>query len=136
MPAKQPLFYPAQKRLLTALGERLRLARLRRKLTIEITCQRASISRMTLFRAEAGSPAIALGTLLRILSVLGLEGDLEALAQHLAAQAGIEVPASELRRFSGEYHTFCVQRFDRSGARRRLPVPPPPVPFGHRAQLL
>src|ERR1700679_1920936 len=81
MPAKQPIFYPAQKRILTALGERLRLARLRRKLTIEITCQRASISRMTLFRAEAGSPAIALGTLLRILSVLGLEGDLDLLAR-------------------------------------------------------
>ncbi|MGD0494167.1 MAG: hypothetical protein ABSC32_21795 [Steroidobacteraceae bacterium] len=30
-------------------------------------------------------------------------GAWEALAQHLAAQAGIEVPASELRRFSGEY---------------------------------
>jgi transcriptional regulator with XRE-family HTH domain len=54
---------------------------LRRKLTIEVTCQRAGISRMTLFRAEAGSPAIALGTLLRILAVLGLEGDLEALAR-------------------------------------------------------
>ena len=47
-------------------------------------------------------------------------GAWEALAQHLAAQAGIEVPASELSRFSGEYHTFCVQRFDRSGARRRF----------------
>lgn len=47
-------------------------------------------------------------------------GAWESLAQHLAAQAGIEVPASELRRFSGEYHTFCVQRFDRSGARRRF----------------
>jgi transcriptional regulator with XRE-family HTH domain len=81
MPSKQPPFYPGQKRILTALGERLRLARLRRKLSIDITCQRAGISRMTLFRAEAGSPAIALGTLLRILAVLGLEGDLEALAR-------------------------------------------------------
>ena len=81
MPAKQPPVYPAQKRILTALGERLRLARLRRKLTIDIACQRAGISRMTLFRAEAGSPAIALGTLLRILSVLGLESDLEYLAR-------------------------------------------------------
>lgn len=81
MPAKQPRFYPGQKRILEALGERLRLARLRRKLTIDITCQRAGISRMTLFRAEAGSPAIALGTLLRILAVLGLEGDLESLAR-------------------------------------------------------
>jgi transcriptional regulator with XRE-family HTH domain len=81
MPARQPPFYPSQKRILAALGERLRLARLRRKLTIDITCQRAGISRMTLFRGEAGSPAIALGTLLRILSVLGLEGDLEGLAR-------------------------------------------------------
>jgi transcriptional regulator with XRE-family HTH domain len=81
MPAKQPPYYPGQKRILTALGERLRLARLRRKLTIDVTCQRAGISRMTLFRAEAGSPAIALGTLLRILAVLGLEGDIEALAR-------------------------------------------------------
>jgi serine/threonine-protein kinase HipA len=45
-------------------------------------------------------------------------GAWEALAQRLAARAGIEVPASELRRFNGEYHTFCVKRFDRSGARR------------------
>ena len=36
---------------------------------------------MTLFRAEAGSPAIVLGTLLRILAVLGLEADLEARAR-------------------------------------------------------
>jgi transcriptional regulator with XRE-family HTH domain len=81
MPAKQPLFYPAQKRVLLALGERLRLARLRRKLGVEITCQRAGISRMTLFRAEGGSPAIALGTLVRILSVLGLEADLDLIAR-------------------------------------------------------
>lgn len=36
---------------------------------------------MTLFRAEAGSPAIALGTLVRILSVLGLEGDVDLIAR-------------------------------------------------------
>lgn len=81
MPAKQPPIYLSQKRILAALGERLRLARLRRKLAVDITCQRAGISRMTLFRAERGSPAIALGTLVRILSVLGLEGDLELIAR-------------------------------------------------------
>lgn len=81
MPAKQPHFYPTQRRLLAALGERLRLARLRRKLGVDITGQRAGISRMTLFRAEGGSPAIALGTLVRILSVLSLEGDLDLIAR-------------------------------------------------------
>ena len=68
--------YLPQKRLLTGLGERLRLARLRRKLSVGLTCERAGISRMTLYRAEAGSSAVAVGTLVRILSVLGLEADL------------------------------------------------------------
>ena len=97
MPAKQPPFYPGQKRLLVALGERLRLARLRRKLTIEVTCQRAGISRMTLFRAEAGSAAIALGTVLRILAVLGLESDLDALARDDKA-GRLQVQALPVRR--------------------------------------
>lgn len=98
MPTKQPPYYPGQKRILTALGERLRLARLRRKLTIDVTCQRARISRMTLFRAEAGSPAIALGTLLRILAVLGLEGDIEALARDDKAGRLLQDQALPVRR--------------------------------------
>lgn len=47
-------------------------------------------------------------------------GAWEALVQQLAARVDIEVPASDLRCFSGEHHTFCVQRFDRSGVRRRF----------------
>lgn len=81
MPAKQPPMYLAQRKLLTELGERLRLSRLRRKLGVAVTCERAGISRMTLYRAEAGSSAVALGTLVRILSVLGLESDLALIAR-------------------------------------------------------
>jgi transcriptional regulator with XRE-family HTH domain len=73
--------FPAQRKLLAALGERLRLARLRRKLSLDLTCERAGISRMTLYRAEQGSAAIALGTLARILAVLGLEADLDSIAR-------------------------------------------------------
>jgi len=73
--------YPAQKKLLGALGERLRQARLRRKLAVDIVCERAGVSRMTLYRLEAGSPAVALGTLIRVLSVLSLENDLELIAR-------------------------------------------------------
>lgn len=80
MPAKEPTLYPAQTKLLAAFGERLRLARLRRHLSLDVACERAGISRMTLFRAEKGSPAVALGTYLRILSVLKLETDLDRLA--------------------------------------------------------
>src|SRR5271169_3961370 len=81
MPTKQPPMYLPQKRLLQSLGERIRLARLRRKLGVDITCERAGISRMTLYRAEAGNSAVALGTIVRILSVLGLESDLDQIAQ-------------------------------------------------------
>lgn len=98
MPAKQPPFYPAQKRILAALGERLRLARLRRDLAIDVSCERAGISRMTLFRAEAGSPAIAIGTLLRILSVLGLENDIELIARDDKAGRLLQDQALPVRR--------------------------------------
>jgi transcriptional regulator with XRE-family HTH domain len=81
MSRKQPPMYLSQQKLLEALGERLRLARLRRKLGVDITCERAGISRMTLYRAEAGNSAVALGTLARILSVLGLESDLNLIAR-------------------------------------------------------
>ena len=116
MPAKQPPFYPTQKRLLIALGERLRLARLRRKLTIDIACQRAGISRMTLFRAEAGSPAIALGTLLRILAVLGLEADLELIARDDKAGRLLQDQALPVRRRRG-----VRARTETSGPKERAP---------------
>jgi transcriptional regulator with XRE-family HTH domain len=72
--------FPKQAQRLTALGERLRLARLRRQMSVVTMCERADISRMTLYRAEEGHPAVALGTYLRILSALKLDGDLELLA--------------------------------------------------------
>ena len=42
--------------------------------------QRAGISRFSLYKFEAGNPGAALGTYLRVLAVLGLEGDLHAVA--------------------------------------------------------
>jgi serine/threonine-protein kinase HipA len=32
----------------------------------------------------------------------------------------VDVPSSKVRRFTSEYHTFCVQRFDRANGRRRF----------------
>ena len=47
-------------------------------------------------------------------------GAWEALTQQLAKRAGVDVPSSTVRRFASEYHTFCVQRFDRANGRRRF----------------
>ncbi len=58
------------------LGENIRLARLRRKLSSEQVSQRAAISRNTLYKIEKGSPSVALGLYCQVLFILGLEKDL------------------------------------------------------------
>lgn len=80
MPAAAPLLFANENKLLTEFGQRLRLARLRRKLTTRTVATRAGMSRSTLYNAEAGDPAVGLGTYLRLLSVLGLEKDIALLA--------------------------------------------------------
>ena len=63
-------------KLLKGLGENIRLARLRRKLsTIQIS-ERAGISRSTLYEIERGKPSVGIGNYAQVLSVLGLERDL------------------------------------------------------------
>jgi transcriptional regulator with XRE-family HTH domain len=69
---------PKHERLLADLGENLRLARLRRKLSAEQVAERAGVSRSTLHLMENGSAGISLGKLVQVLAVLGLEQDLSA----------------------------------------------------------
>ncbi|QIT55871.1 helix-turn-helix domain-containing protein [Aquisalimonas sp. 2447] len=80
MPSKPPVMFPSDTRILERLGERLRLARLRRRFSTELVAARARISRTTLYRAEKGNPAITMGVYLRILAVYGPERDLDRLA--------------------------------------------------------
>lgn len=80
MPTKSPSLYPDQVRLLRALGARLREARLRRRFTVVQVAERAAVSRPTLNKVEQGDAAVTLGTYLRVLTVLGLERDLDLLA--------------------------------------------------------
>lgn len=80
MPRKPPIVFPQEQRLLSELGERLRLARKRRKLSNAVVAQRAGISRATVYKVEAGDPGATLGAYVRVLAVLGLEGDLNLLA--------------------------------------------------------
>jgi serine/threonine-protein kinase HipA len=44
----------------------------------------------------------------------------EHVVHALARRAGIEVPAANVLRLNSEFHTFCVQRFDRAGGKRRF----------------
>lgn len=80
MPSKAPLIFSSESKLLTELGERLRLARLRRRLTTTTVAERCGISRPTLFKVERGDPSVTLGTYLRVLAIYGLNGDLATVA--------------------------------------------------------
>jgi len=80
MPAKAPILYPSSQRLLQALGERLRLARLRRAFSAETVCARANLSRPTLTKIEKGDACVTIGSYLQVLRVLEMETDLAALA--------------------------------------------------------
>lgn len=80
MPSKAPLAFLSESALLADLGERLRLARRRRRLTATAVATRCDISRPTLGKVERGDPSVTLGTYLRVLSVYGLEGDLATVA--------------------------------------------------------
>ena len=80
MPSKPPVIFPQEQRLLAALGERVRLARLRRKLSASVVAGRAGISRSTVHKVETGDPGATLGAYLRVLATLGLETDLERVA--------------------------------------------------------
>jgi len=80
MPSKPPVVFPQEQRMLAQLGEHLRLARLRRQLSAAAVAGRAGISRTSLYKAEQGNAGVTLGTYLRVLAVLGLERDLDAVA--------------------------------------------------------
>ncbi len=66
---------------LRELGERLRLARLRRRYSAQTVAVRAGVTRMTLYKVERGDPSVSMGTYANVLRVLGLHGDLDAIAR-------------------------------------------------------
>ncbi len=80
MPSKSPIIFPQEQSQLAALGERIKLARLRRKLPATAIAQRVGISRTTLHKVEAGQPEVTLGTYFRVISALGLSKDFDLLA--------------------------------------------------------
>lgn len=71
---------PATADALRRLGERLKLARLRRRLTARQLAERAGMAPMTLRGIERGSAGVTIGAYLSVMQVLGLAEDINRLA--------------------------------------------------------
>jgi transcriptional regulator with XRE-family HTH domain len=81
MAKKSLTLLPDLQRLLTEMGENIRLARLRRNFSAALLSERSSISRNTLRAIEQGDPTVSMGAYATVLDCLGLEKDLPLLAQ-------------------------------------------------------
>lgn len=81
MAKKRIIILPKTKKILNEMGENIKLARLRRRLSSEQVAERANISRPTLSSIEKGSPSVSIGSYLLVLQVLGLEKDFLLLAK-------------------------------------------------------
>ncbi|MBL7888653.1 MAG: helix-turn-helix domain-containing protein [Bacteroidia bacterium] len=76
MEQRKAILLPSLNKVLKELGENIKLARLRRKLSAAQVAERARISRATLWHVEKGSPSVAMGIYAQVLFVLGLDKDL------------------------------------------------------------
>ncbi len=73
---------PVVEDLISEMGENIKLARLRRKITAVMLAERAGMSRTTLRRVESGDSGVTLGAYASVLFCLGLEKDLLLISQN------------------------------------------------------
>ncbi|MFP5081391.1 helix-turn-helix domain-containing protein [Pedobacter sp. JCM 36344] len=80
MRSKKQILFPKFQKILEQMGENIKLARKRRKLTAIQVAERANIDRTTLYHIEKGNPSVSMGAYFNVLRVLGLQDDFLVLA--------------------------------------------------------
>lgn len=81
MKERSIIVLPRLTTILSKVGENLKLARLRRRLTTAQVAERAGITRTTLWSIEKGAAQVSLAAYAQVLFVLGLEKDLLKLGE-------------------------------------------------------
>ena len=73
---------PSTKEILSTMGMQIKMARLRRNLSVDLVAERAGISRATLWNVEKGSPSVAIGIYAAVLHALNnMDQDLLLIAK-------------------------------------------------------
>ena len=77
---RRQIVFPKHLKILEQMGENIRLARKRRKLTAIQVAERAGIVRSTLYLIEKGNPGVAIGAYFNVLRVMNLQDEFSKLA--------------------------------------------------------
>jgi transcriptional regulator with XRE-family HTH domain len=80
MKNKKVVLFPKYQKIMEQVGENIKPARKRRKLTTIQVSERAEIDRKTLYQIEKGNSKVAVGSYFNVLVVLGLQDDFLKLA--------------------------------------------------------
>lgn len=79
---KEMILMPTTEKILEQMGEQIKMARLRRNIPMKLVCERARISRNTLWQIEKGKPTVAIGYYAAVLHALNkMDGDFLLIAK-------------------------------------------------------
>ena len=136
MAQKTSPLLPATEAHLHRFGERLRLARRRRRLSSKQVAERAGMAPMTLRSLERGGTGVTIGAYLAVMQVLGIERDLDLLGQ--ADPLGRELQDARLpvgRTAVAVSKAGVTRRAELSG-RKPMGAPPEPVKRAGRGKAV
>jgi len=93
---RKAIVFPKNVKILQVLGENIKLARKRRRLTQSLIADRTGLSRLTVRKIENGEPSVSIGHYINVLAVLNLAEDFKNVA--LDDQLGRKLQDIELLR--------------------------------------
>ena len=80
MSRKTVILEPNTEEKLKKMGQRIKKARLRRNISAEMISKQAGIGESTFYAIERGVSTVSLGAYAAVLSILGLNNDLDSIA--------------------------------------------------------
>ena len=80
MKPRKTLLMPKARKSLEILGQNLKLARIRRRISAALMCERACVSHATLTAIEQGKPSVSMAGYMSVLFCLNMHTDMEKVA--------------------------------------------------------
>lgn len=80
MRPRKTLLMPKARKSLEILGQNLKLARIRRRISAALMCERAGVSHATLTAIEQGKPSVSMAGYMSVLFCLNMHTDMEKVA--------------------------------------------------------